>query len=74
MTDIQGQMFSLVQLDACLLLDRETHECPLFTLCVATRMLMFHIAGLKDKKRRTRDAEGCPRHLPQLSSCLVVTA
>lgn len=35
---------------------------------------MFHKTGLKDKKQRTRDTEGCPRHLPQLGSCLVVMA
>lgn len=46
------QMFSLVQLDACLPQVQKTHECLLFSekLYVVTLLLMFHKTGLKDKK------------------------
>lgn len=56
------QMFSLVQLDACLPQVQKTHECLLFSgkLYVVTRLLMFHKTGLMDKKQNTRQRKMCP--------------
>lgn len=55
------QMFSLVQLDACLPQVQKTHECLLFseTLYVVTLLLIFHKTGLKDKKQNTRQRKMC---------------
>lgn len=52
------QMFSVVQLDACLL---QVCFCLCGKLSVVTMLLMFHMTGQKDKKQRnTRQRKMCP--------------